>query len=202
MTEANVSAEYLLERLRAGDEVAAAAIFDRFARRLIGLARNHLDTQVRRKVDPEDVVQSVFRSFFTRQRSQQFELTDWENLWSLLAMITVRKCTNVRVRFGRQARNVHLEIAADANGDSSAGGWEALGREPTPAEAAVLADLMERLLTALPERDRRIVALSLEGKTTREISAEINRAERTVRRTLEHFRGKLEKAILEPSTVF
>jgi DNA-directed RNA polymerase specialized sigma24 family protein len=48
------------------DEQAARENFDRFARRLIGLARTRLDRRIRQKIDPEDVVQSVFRSFFTR----------------------------------------------------------------------------------------------------------------------------------------
>src|SRR5690242_9456367 len=52
----------LMARLRAGDDAAAAALFQRFATRLIALARGRLDGLVRRKVDPEDVVQSVFRS--------------------------------------------------------------------------------------------------------------------------------------------
>jgi RNA polymerase sigma-70 factor, ECF subfamily len=202
MKEENVIPDPLLEGLKDGDEAAAVAVFERFARRLIGLARSQLDTRLRQKVDPEDVVQSVFRSFFTRQKEQQFKLTDWDNLWSLLAMITIRKCTNVQMQFGRQARNVRLETRPQASGDSSASSWQALGREPTPAEAAVLTDLVSRLLASLTERERRIVVLSLDGKTPREISDEIDRAERTVRRTLEHFRAKLEKAVLEPASVF
>lgn len=46
-------------------------------------------------------MQSVFRSFFVRHRNGQFELGAGDNLWSLLDMITVRKCTNVRVALGR-----------------------------------------------------------------------------------------------------
>ena len=58
----------VMGRLRAGDQSAAATeIFQRFARRLIGLARTRLDDRVRSKVDAEDVLQSVFRSFFVRQ---------------------------------------------------------------------------------------------------------------------------------------
>lgn len=201
MAEANATGDSLLVRLKAGDEAAASAVFKRFARRLIGLARSQLDSRVRQKVDPEDVVQSVFRSFFTRQRDQEFELTNWDNLWSLLAMITVRKCTNVRVWFGRKGRNVHLETADERQGDHSANGWEVLSREPTPAEAAVLTELVEGIMASLPDRDRRIVVLSLEGRTTREICAEINRADRTVQRTVERFRTRLEKAILEPATL-
>ena len=57
----------VITRLRDGDSEAATEIFHRFAARLIALARTRLDSRVRQKVDPEDVVQSVFRSFFIRQ---------------------------------------------------------------------------------------------------------------------------------------
>src|SRR6185295_15765908 len=56
----------LMARLRTGDEAAAAEVFHRFTGRLIGLARRRLDHLVRPKVDAEDILQSVYRSFFRR----------------------------------------------------------------------------------------------------------------------------------------
>ena len=55
------------------------------------LAGTRLNTRVRRQVDPEDVVQALFRSFFDRQAAGQFELENWNSLWSLLVRIAVRK---------------------------------------------------------------------------------------------------------------
>ena len=72
------------EGLRRGEAHAAEQVFLRFAQRLIALARSRIDAAVRSKEDPEDVVQSVFRSFFTRQRGGQFLLADWESLWASL----------------------------------------------------------------------------------------------------------------------
>src|SRR5262245_56346898 len=43
----------LLGRVQAGDQVAAAAVYQRFASQLVALAREKLDPRVRRKVDPE-----------------------------------------------------------------------------------------------------------------------------------------------------
>ena len=48
---------------------------------LIGLARSHLGGVIRQKVDPEDVVQSVFRSFFQRNAQGNWNLDDWDSLW-------------------------------------------------------------------------------------------------------------------------
>jgi RNA polymerase sigma-70 factor (ECF subfamily) len=202
MSDDAASPEELLKRLRSGDQAAATELFRRFARRLIGLARAQLDSRLRHKVDPEDVVQSVFRSFFMRHQEGQFQVRDWDNLWSLLAMITVRKCTNVRVSLGRQARNVHREIRIEAGPDDSSPGWEALARDPTPAEAVALTELIDKLLGALSERERQMVTLSLEGKDARAISEVVGRAERTVRRTVDHFRQRLEHALHDPDSVF
>src|SRR5947209_3513948 len=71
----------LMAALRRGDGQAARTVFERYARRLIGLAATRLPDNVRSKVDPEDVVQSAFRSFFQRQADGQFELDDWDGLW-------------------------------------------------------------------------------------------------------------------------
>jgi RNA polymerase sigma factor (sigma-70 family) len=201
MIDPSIPVDELLARLKQGDQDAGTEIVNRFMRRLIGLARSKLDAKVMRKIDPEDVVQSVFRSYFVRQMEGEFQIRDWDNLWSLLALITARKCTNVRVRFGRKGRNVHLEMDP-TGGDESAPSWEALAREPTPAQAAVLTELIERVIASLPERDRKIVSLSLEGKDSAQIGEVIGRAERTVRRTLDHFRARLEAAVKEPETLF
>ena len=58
----------VMDRLRSGEDDAARDVFVRFARRLIGLARKHLDGRLAVKVDPEDVVQSAYKSFFVRHR--------------------------------------------------------------------------------------------------------------------------------------
>src|SRR3954464_3897514 len=66
--------EALVDRLRAGDAEAAAEVFHRYVGQLVGLASGRLAGLLRAQADPEDVVQSVFRSFFTRQQQGQFDL--------------------------------------------------------------------------------------------------------------------------------
>jgi hypothetical protein len=52
------------------DDVSRA-LFEQFSQRLIGLARCHLDSRLKHKVDPEDVVQSAYKSFFLRYGDQK-----------------------------------------------------------------------------------------------------------------------------------
>src|ERR1700682_2620479 len=101
--EIHPSFDGLMDRLQASDQNAAAKIFHRFANRLIGLARSRLAPQMRQKVDPEDVMQSVMKSFFRRQAKDAFAKGNWDSLWSLLSTIALRKCGH-RIEYFQAAR--------------------------------------------------------------------------------------------------
>ena len=73
----------------------------------------------------------------------------------------------------------------------------ARGEEPDPQDAAMLIEAVEELLAGLKEGDRPIVELRLQGYTTPEIAKETGRAERSIRRILEHLKQKLQRAALE-----
>lgn len=186
-----LSFDEVMSRLRAGENQAAARVFNQFAERLIALARSRLDTFTRQKVDPEDVIQSVYRSFFKRHAEGQFNIQDWDNLWTLLAVIAARKCAN-RVNFFRAAcRDARHELPL---ADGSASDWPGSATEPTPEEAVILTETIEQLMRGLDERNREILALALQGYTTAEISTKLGRARRSVQRVLEHVKKCLDHA--------
>src|SRR5262249_38052565 len=81
----------LVARWRAGDERAAAELFSRYAQRLIALARSRLSPKLSARIDPEDVVQSVYRSFFAETREGRYDLQRGGDLWQLLVVITLHK---------------------------------------------------------------------------------------------------------------
>jgi RNA polymerase sigma-70 factor (ECF subfamily) len=181
-----------LARLQSGDDAAAQELFGRFAHQLIALALRHIDAGLRYKVDPEDVVQSAFKSFFLRYGSGNLDVVNWNSLWGLLTLITVRKCAE-RVAYHRaECRNAAREVSPP-QGEEAAPWLEPFGREPTPLEAAVLSETVAQLFAGLDEQERLILELSLQGYTTREISERLGRAERTVRLLREGFRHRLER---------
>ena len=186
MTATNDSFPDWLARLRARDGDAAREVFQRFARQLLALARRQFGPALQHKVDPEDVVQSAYKSFFHRCGAGKLEVETWDGLWGLLTLITLRKCAD-RVAYHRAGRRDAAREAA------APPGAEAFGREPTPAEAAVLAETVDQLIAALDEDERPVLELSLEGYTTREISERLGRAERTVRLLRECVRKRLER---------
>jgi RNA polymerase sigma-70 factor (ECF subfamily) len=182
-----------MDRLRSGDPDAAQRVFQEFGQRLIALARNRLTAQLRPKIDPEDVMQSVFKSFFRRQADVPFDLETWDSLWALLTVLTLRKC-GFRARFMRaQCRDVQREVPQVSLPDDSVAGWEAIGREPTPSEAAMLNETVAELLVGLSERDRQIVEMSLQGYSVAEMSVEAGCAQRTVQRLLARVKQRLER---------
>src|SRR5690242_16729119 len=122
----------LLARLRAGDERAAALVVDQYAYRLVALARARLDRRILRKEDPEDVLQSVFKSFFLRCSGGQFRLGSRDDLWGLLVTLTLHKCGHRADYFQAARRDVRREAAASPPPEGSSPDWEALAREPTP----------------------------------------------------------------------
>ena len=170
---------------------ASRALFEQFSQRLIGLARTHLDGRLKNKVDPEDVVQSAYKSFFLRYGDQTLAAQGSDALWSLLTLITIRKCAD-RARYYRADRRDLNQEAAPTG--SQPDFWrEAVSREPTPEHAMVLAETVERVLREVGTDERRVVELSLQGYSAQEISEQLGRAERSVRRLRERVRKYLEK---------
>jgi RNA polymerase sigma factor (sigma-70 family) len=183
----------IMTRLRNGDQDAAREVFQRFVGQLLRLARRQFDAVLRRKVDPEDVVQSAYKSFFHRYGEGKIEIRDWGNLWGMLTVITLRKCYD-RVEYHQAAlRDVRREATAQPDAAESRPWWEAVARDPTPEEAAMLAETLERLLRDLETDERPVLEMSLRGYSSTEISQELGLNERTVRRMRERVRKKLER---------
>jgi RNA polymerase sigma-70 factor (ECF subfamily) len=187
----NSFAEFLA-RLHSGDDDAAQELFGRFTHQLIALALRHIDTGLRHKVEPEDVVQSVYKSFFLRYGNANLDLVNWNSLWGLLTLITVRKCAERASYHCATSRDAAREVSPPQH-DEAVPWLEPFGREPTPPEAAVLSETVEQLFAGLDEDERPILELSLQGYTTREISKQLGRAERTVRLLREGVRHRLER---------
>ena len=166
-TPNGLAARFASDPRGAGDEV-----FLRYARRLIGLARKRLDGQVLQKVDAEDVLQSVMRSFYARAVDGRLVLDDPEDLWALLAKMTRRKCNRKIRGFHAQSRDLTRETHATAHsGDDSEGDLDIPGDDPTPLEVATLNETLAILygqVEAARAADPRAEAPGLHGRADRQ----------------------------------
>jgi RNA polymerase sigma-70 factor, ECF subfamily len=186
----------LIGRLRAGDQAAATEVFQRFSRRLIGLARTRLEGSLRQKVDAEDVMLSALRTFFRRHGEGQFSVPGWDELWRLLSLITLRKCGRAVEYYLAECRDVRREAGQPLQlTDDSVASWVALARDPTPEEAAMLGETIQHLLRNKTDRDRKIIELILQEESTQEISRQTGCSERTVERVRKRLRDELEAQV-------
>lgn len=182
----------IMERLQSGDQAAATQVFQRFAHRLVGLARSRLAPRVRSKIDPEDIVQSVFRSFFRRHADDEVQLDNAEALWALLALIAVRKCGHKVRHFYAECRDARREMAPAPASAEVSRFWEAIAEDPTPQQAVMLTETVGEVMGQMDERKREIFSLSLQGYKPDEIAQQLNCSDRTVQRALERVRSLLE----------
>jgi RNA polymerase sigma factor (sigma-70 family) len=188
----------LIQLLRSDDpaerDIAARLIWRRYFSDLLKLARNNLNKRIRRRADEEDVLQSMYKSFCVRQQRGEFDLAGRDALWKLLVTITLRKARNAAKKQGRGMRDVGREQTLADGDESRSARWvleqmEANG--PSPSEAAVLNEALERRLEVLADPElRRIALLRLEGYTNREIADRLDCTERSIERRMERIRAK------------
>jgi hypothetical protein len=123
-------------------------------------------------------------SFCLRQQRGEFDLSGRDALWRLLVTITLRKARNAAKKQARDRRDITREQTIADRDDGESAHWaleqmDAAG--PSPAEAAVLNEALERRLEVLADPELRQIALwRLEGHTNREIADRLDCTERSV----------------------
>ena len=163
-------------------------VFNQYAHRLIGLARNKLPNNLQRRVDADDIVQSVFRSFFRRNQEGQFDFDDTFDVWHLLAAITYRKVMNSIKHHYRDKRNPGREVRAAGSDESLAEGPPVADRTPGPEDLNIVVDYLNWILGQLPEDYQQILQMRMEGFSIAEVADEVKVSERTVKRVLARVR--------------
>jgi DNA-directed RNA polymerase specialized sigma24 family protein len=195
MSQNDESVSQWIDHLREGDEIAAARLWARYYRQLIGLACRKLGGAPRRVADEEDVVLSAFHSFCERAQEGLFpDLRDRNDLWRLLVRITERKAIN-QLRAGARKKRGAGAVAGESvliDGHAAggpAGIGDVPGLEPTPEFAAEMVETVDRLFAILTDDELRLIAArKLEGYANEEIAVEVGRSLPTVERRLRMIR--------------
>ncbi len=181
----------LVTRLRQGERDAAVEVFELYARRLIDLARSRLSHKLRRKLDPEDVLQSALKSFFSGIQEGTLSVADWDGLWTILVVITLRKCKKQVTYYQRACRTLGRERHFQDADQEWRTAFVALARDPSPDEAALLVETLEETLRGFDDVDRLVLLQTLQGQKAAEISATLAITQRRVYRVLERVRARL-----------
>ena len=184
--------QQLLELLREGQSDAAGQLFTRYAGRLRNLANFHITPDLTRRYDPDDLVQSVFRTFFRRAGGGSYSLPEGQDLWHLFLVIALNKIRNAAAFHHAAKRDTRQTAGADAIDASAA---DAGGDD----QAAYLALRMtiEQVLNELPAEHRQMIQYRIKGYEVAEIARQTGRAKRSVERILQGFRQSLAATIAE-----
>lgn len=176
--------------LQKGEPDAAVLLLSRYSAKLLSLARANLNQRLLTKGDEEDVLQSVFRTFFRRLNEREIELRDWQSLWGLLTLFTLRKCQNQARRFHTARRNVRLEVSLH-DGDAQSIRLEIPNRDPDADEVVAFTEILNSFLNRLEPRERQIFERLIAGESIEKLALEAQRSKRAVQRLIARLRQQL-----------
>jgi RNA polymerase sigma-70 factor (ECF subfamily) len=145
-----------------------------------------------RRVDPDDIVQSVFRTFFRRAKLGQYSVPEGEELWKLPLVIALNKVRATGAFHRAAKRNVKMTSSGEAF-------ERAVESHPARDEEALrfLRMVVDDLLRYMPQAHRRIIELRIEGHEVNDIARAVQRSKRSVERELQDFRNRLRTLIDE-----
>jgi DNA-directed RNA polymerase specialized sigma24 family protein len=175
----NETVSLWLDQLKQGNDQAVQELWERYQYRQIGLARKLLGDAPRGAADEEDVALSAFNSFCIRAVEGKFPvLEDRDDLWKILATITVRKASRLARRERRRKRADVPQSIEDFSDD-----------RPGPEFDIVSKQEIRRLFDLLDDQLLRPVAYcKLEGETNARIAETIGKSVPTVERKLRTIR--------------
>lgn len=175
-----------LGNLADGRADAVEEFWERYGVALQRVAERQIASWLRKRVDPEDVVQSACRTFFRRAGQGDFSLDSKDDLWKLLLTITLNKA-RMQARFhSRNRRSISKEQAMPEAASLQPAEWN------NAIESIELKDMIEKAFADYDDEKRKLLDMWLEGRTQNEIAQEIGCSERTVRRMQERIRSDLK----------
>lgn len=181
----------LLKQYRHGKQEAAQELYQRYSHRLRALARAQLSTELAGRVDVDDIVQSVFGSFFRGVNGSFYDVPMGEELWKLLLVIALNKIRTQGTYHQAGKRDVRRTVSTVETLEAMA------HREDEGAARAFMQLVMEEALSQLSPNHRHMVELRMEGFSVEEIAVKTERAKRTVERLLQQARAKLGKLLAD-----
>jgi RNA polymerase sigma-70 factor (ECF subfamily) len=181
----------LLKWVQHGSEDAATQLYGRYAHRLRALVRENCSVELARRVDAEDIVQSVFRSFFEAASQGCYTVPAGEDLWKLLLVTALNKIRAKGTYHRAAKRDVRLTRSIDGIDEARETSRSKQGELP------FLQVLIDEALEHLPPPHQEMVRLRIEGYGVAEIAARTGRAKRSVERLLQESRKRLSVLLQE-----
>ncbi|MEM7312549.1 MAG: sigma-70 family RNA polymerase sigma factor [Planctomycetota bacterium] len=172
----------LLQRAERGDSDALTTLISHYEPQIRIVVRAKLGLPLRPLLDATDIVQSVHRSLIFGLQKGKYEFESGEKLVALAATIVRRKISR---HWQRAKRESGLREDWDSRISS--------GLMDDPSVRLAGEEQAEQLLSRLPEADRRILELKLEGMSTNEAAIQLGLSPGVVRVRLSRIRQRLKQ---------
>ena len=190
MQASNHSDQSLIAKVKTGDESAATAIYERYAKRILSFVNSQMADQMHAEVQPEDIVQSVFKSIFRGVSSGGYNAPEGGTLWQLMAVVAVHK-----VRRNASKRHAQVRDSRRTQSIESIEDFEVSDRSTQKEFELAIREATE----SLKPSEQAVVMLRVQGCSVEEISEKLDRSRRSVERLLQSAREKLAKLLSEDS---
>ncbi len=166
--------------------------------RLVRLAEKNMSSGLKKRVDPDEMANSVLGSVIRMQAEGKL-MVDIENSSEFGSLITTIALNKIRKKARFHQRDYRREIAPSDEGPTLAEMLQQAG-DPTDADGASLARILERLEESLDEDGKIVLAGKREKLIAEEIAGKLNggkgRSTKTVQRIWERIHD-LAKSLSE-----
>jgi RNA polymerase sigma-70 factor, ECF subfamily len=176
----------LIARIRGGDDDAATALYERYADRVKWFVQTRTSDQLKHQVEPEDIVQSIFKSVFRGMESRGYDAPEGGTLWHLIAVVAIHK-----VRKNASRRHAAMR---DARRTESLDSLDA-GQVSDHEAAQEMEFAVREAIECLSPQEQTVVNLRMQNYSVDEIAKQIGCSPRTVERRLQQVRVELSELL-------
>jgi RNA polymerase sigma factor (sigma-70 family) len=175
----------LMAEVRGGSQEAAKKLVQSYGPHVLRIVRRWLHARLRSKYDSEDFTQAVWASFFAFER-EPVGMDTPEGLMKYLVTMAKNKVVDA-FRQRMQGRKYNIQREHSFESSVMCDLREPPAHGPTPSQAALVREEMDRFMKRQPAHHLRILDLAVQGKTCDEIAAAYGLDASSVRRIIRKF---------------
>jgi DNA-directed RNA polymerase specialized sigma24 family protein len=170
----------LPQRIAQGTQSAKEEVYLRYHQGLVAFVRRALGERAAR-ISAESVAMSAWGSFLKGVTEKRYQFDHSGALWRLLTTIARHKVYDT----ASDGKNANIDWDADLLG----------GRDPTPSEAAAVAETVEKILEGRPLVYGEVLELLLSGCSVLEIASRLDLGRQQVRAIRKYLQTRLERIL-------
>jgi RNA polymerase sigma-70 factor (ECF subfamily) len=180
----------LLNRVRAGDQQAAAELVRRYQPALHRTIHARLrDRQLRRLLDSMDICQSVLFDFFGRVTAGEYAVSTPEELLKLLAVMARNHLINQALHQQAKRRD-HRRLAAGPVEQ-----WQVTDRGSSPSQHVAAQELAQKARELLTPEERQLLELRGQGQEWADIARQVGKTPEALRKHLGRALARVAQAL-------